>query len=97
MPPHIAFNACKLATLAEVFKLLDEYNVLDYILDTPSILNLTYKELVSRLNYLLSNNLDLIIDNRLNRIFRADDIRLKEYFNTTQEELIENYLYKYER
>ncbi len=64
------------------------YN-LDYL--NPVINKIPYRILKSIINYLIFNNLPLIENNELNKMFLMTNYELKAEYNLTYEELVNNY------
>ncbi len=59
--------------------------------EEPIIKNIPYKVLLSKINYLLSNNIKVIEFNKLHPIFSMNNLNLQETYNITLEELVTNY------
>ena len=81
--------------LEKVFDLLKNYNVLDTVITSSSILGLKYDEIRTRILYLEENDIP-ICDNakKFNSIFGMNDTRMKSKYGVTQKNLNERYLEK---
>ena len=59
-----------LQNLQTILLYLDELNVLNVVLKSPSILTLSFDEVKNRIEYLKNNDLPIVVDNgRFNKVF----------------------------
>ena len=53
--------------------------------------NISYNELYAKTMYLLDNNIDIIIDGKLNSIYNMSNTNMQITYGVSLEELIEKY------
>ena len=58
--------------------------------------NLTYKELNSKITYIISEGMSVFVNNRLNPIFFMSDINLQAAYGISKKEMINNYFKDYD-
>lgn len=63
----------------------------EYLLPYEKIKYISYNELYAKTMYLLDNNIDIIIDGKLNPIYNMSNTNMKVTYGVSLEELIEKY------
>ena len=63
----------------------------EYLIPYDEVENISYNELYAKTMYLLDNNINIIIDNKLNPIYNMSNTNMKVTYGVSLEELIEKY------
>ena len=63
----------------------------EYLIPYEEVENISYNELYAKTMYLLDNNIDIIIDGKLNPIYNMSNTNMKVTYGVSLEELIEKY------
>jgi len=63
----------------------------EYLIPYEEVENISYNELYAKTMYLLDNNINIIIDDKLNPIYNMSNINMKVTYGVSLEELIEKY------
>jgi len=79
----------KLENIIEIIEIFEKNNILDFI--KPSIFRKDPREIEYKIQYMLDNNIPLIVDNKLNGIFNRSDANMKIKHNISINELFELY------
>ncbi|MBQ7137302.1 MAG: helicase associated domain-containing protein, partial [Bacilli bacterium] len=74
----------------EINEICVKYNI-DTNLNKKTINNISVKELVSKIEYLLSNNMPITIDEKLHEIFSMSSLNIKAKYGLNLEELVNQY------
>ena len=77
--------------LEKVFSVLNSKNILDTVIDSPSILRLNYNDIMTRMRYLEDNGLDVVTSGKYNSIFGMNDDRMLKKFGVVQKDLNARY------
>ena len=88
----VARSKQMLKRLPILFEMAEEYQIENYI--NTSFLLLSPSQNYALINYLLDNNLSLVIDNKLNTIFSKQPIVLKKKYGIDIKELMKKYPYE---
>ena len=88
----VARSKQMLKKLPILFEMAEEYQIENYI--NTSFLSLSPSQNYALINYLLDNNLPLVIDNKLNTIFGKQPIVLKKKYGIDIKELMKKYPYE---
>ena len=88
----VARSKQMLKRLPILFEMAEEYQIENYI--NTSFLLLSPSQNYALINYLLDNNLPLVIDNKLNTIFSKQPIVLKKKYGIDIKELMKKYPYE---
>ena len=88
----VARSKQMLKKLPILFEMAEEYQIENYI--NTSFLSLSPSQNYALINYLLDNNLSLVIDNKLNTIFGKQPIVLKKKYGIDIKELMKKYPYE---
>ena len=64
----------------------------EYLIPYEEVENISYNELYAKTMYLLDNNINIIIDDKLNPIYNMSNTNMKVTYGVSLEELIEKYL-----
>ena len=63
----------------------------EYLIPYEEVENISYNELYAKTMYLLDNNINIIIDDKLNPIYNMSNTNMKVTYGVSLEELIEKY------
>ena len=63
----------------------------EYLIPYDEVENISYNELYAKTMYLLDNNINIIIDDKLNPIYNMSNTNMKVTYGVSLEELIEKY------
>ena len=63
----------------------------EYLIPYEEVENISYNELYAKTMYLLDNNINIIIDDKLNSIYNMSNTNMKVTYGVSLEELIEKY------
>ena len=63
----------------------------EYLIPYEEVENISYNELYAKTMYLLDNNINIIIDDKLNPIYNISNTNMKVTYGVSLEELIEKY------
>ena len=63
----------------------------EYLIPYDEVENISYNELHAKTMYLLDNNINIIIDDKLNPIYNMSNTNMKVTYGVSLEELIEKY------
>ena len=63
----------------------------EYLIPYEKVKNISYNELYAKTMYLLDNNIDIIIDGKLNSIYNMSNTNMQITYGVSLEELIEKY------
>ena len=63
----------------------------EYLIPYEEVKNISYNELYAKTMYLLDNNIDIIIDGKLNPIYNMSNNNMQVIYGVSLEELIEKY------
>ena len=63
----------------------------EYLIPYEDVKNISYNELYAKTMYLLDNNINIIIDDKLNPIYNMSNTNMKVTYGVSLEELIEKY------
>ena len=63
----------------------------EYLIPYEEVKNISYNELYAKTMYLLDNNIDIIIDGKLNPIYNMSNTNMQVTYGVSLEELIEKY------
>ena len=80
--------AIKSSNILENIKIFEEYGIDDYI--TTNAIRKNPIELRKLLNYLVENNISLVIDNKLNKVINATKKDMKEKYGIDIKYIMEN-------
>ena len=64
----------------------------EYLIPYEEVENISYNELYAKTMYLLDNNINIIIDDKLNPIYNMSNTNMKVTYGVSLEELIEKYI-----
>ena len=63
----------------------------EYLIPYEDVKNISYNELYAKTMYLLDNNIDIIIDDKLNPVYNMSNTNMQVNYGVSLEELIEKY------